>query len=185
MSLSLTPHPGKSCGSCTACCTVMAVNELGKGIYEHCQHLRPVIAKDQGCQIYQSRPASCRIWSCSWLCSDMAEDMRPNRCGVVINPLTAQVEIEGKVRTARTINAMTGFEEAFRTEPVRSAVLAITKEMPVLWLLPPVDGKQEAFVLTADDGVIALEPAVKPRSAPTRTKQGSSGPHSRQGINPG
>lgn len=53
-------HP---CGTCQACCHVLAVKDLGKPYYTTC--------KDQcqsGCGIYRDRPTDCRDFECGWRC---------------------------------------------------------------------------------------------------------------------
>ena len=76
----------RSCGSCTACCIVMSVNEIGKGMYETCEHLC-----GGGCGIYASRPGSCRTFECQWLRGVLEVDgvidteMRPDACGVIFH----------------------------------------------------------------------------------------------------
>ena len=76
----------RECGSCSACCTVMGVPEIGKGTYETCEHLCGV-----GCGIYAERPASCRTFACQWLRGALEVDgaidtgMRPDACGVIFD----------------------------------------------------------------------------------------------------
>ena len=53
---------GRKCGTCTLCCTALAVPELGKKNGERCVHLTP-----QGCGIYEDRPPSCQVFECAWL----------------------------------------------------------------------------------------------------------------------
>lgn len=49
------------CGKCRACCTVLGINELGKEVYCPCPYLN-----ENGCAIYEERPASCRAYACVW-----------------------------------------------------------------------------------------------------------------------
>ena len=78
--------PIRECGSCTACCTVMGVPEIGKGTYEACRHLC-----EAGCGIYADRPGSCRTFSCQWLRGTLEVDgtvdagLRPDACGVIFD----------------------------------------------------------------------------------------------------
>jgi hypothetical protein len=73
--------PGKSCGSCTKCCTVMGVPELKKRPWEECPH----VAAGAGCKIYSERPAGCRQFICGWLLDpDMGPDLKPENCHVVL-----------------------------------------------------------------------------------------------------
>src|SRR4051812_10862458 len=82
------------CGSCTACCRVFAIPQLEKpkpaGVWcEHC-------AIGDGCRIYENRPSLCVDFACLWLQSQsredprerLADELRPDRCKVVITPTT-------------------------------------------------------------------------------------------------
>jgi hypothetical protein len=72
--------PGKSCGSCTKCCTVMGIPELKKRAWDECSH----VAAGIGCKIYSERPNSCRQFICGWLLDPyMGEDLKPENCHVV------------------------------------------------------------------------------------------------------
>jgi len=69
----------RQCGDCTKCCTVMAVNEIGKPEHQSCQHQCA-----QGCAIYQTRPKACRDWSCLWL-HGATIGLRPDLSHMVVN----------------------------------------------------------------------------------------------------
>lgn len=69
----------RECGDCTACCTVMAVQELGKGMYRACEHVG-----GGGCSIYEDRPRSCRLWSCQWRLGEL-DGERPDRSGIIVS----------------------------------------------------------------------------------------------------
>ena len=47
---------GRSCGSCSMCCYVMGVEDIGKPKSQWCQHCKP----GKGCSIYADRPATCK-----------------------------------------------------------------------------------------------------------------------------
>ena len=80
----LSPHPapGRECGSCTACCTVLAIVELPKPPRRACDHLCR-----SGCGVYEDRPASCREFHCLWLrgAIDESEALRPDQLGVMFD----------------------------------------------------------------------------------------------------
>jgi uncharacterized protein len=72
--------PGKSCGSCTLCCTVMGVPELKKRPWDRCPH----VAAGAGCTIYAERPTGCRTFVCGWLLDpDMGPELKPENCHVL------------------------------------------------------------------------------------------------------
>jgi hypothetical protein len=54
--------PGRLCGSCTLCCTVMEVSDLHKPAGMTCTHL----ALGRGCTIRDERPQACRRFFCGW-----------------------------------------------------------------------------------------------------------------------
>lgn len=84
-------HPkaveGRSCGTCTACCTVLGVAEISKAVGEPCPMLRGE-GEGHGCQSYENRPPSCQDWSCLWLRGVLNGADRPDRVGVVLDMTT-------------------------------------------------------------------------------------------------
>ncbi|WP_310533641.1 hypothetical protein [Novosphingobium sp.] len=54
---------GRACGSCTLCCKVMEIGELGKAAGQWCPH----VLTGKGCSIYAERPHSCSAFGCGWL----------------------------------------------------------------------------------------------------------------------
>ncbi len=86
MERSIVSDSIRECGSCSACCTVIGVHEIEKGMYETCQHLCAA-----GCRIYAERPGSCRTFECQWLRGALEVDgsidteMRPDACGVIFD----------------------------------------------------------------------------------------------------
>lgn len=76
------PGRSKSCGPCTQCCKVLAVEELGKPMGAACVHCAP----GAGCGIYAARPASCRSFECVWLMDpEMPHRFRPDQSKVVLD----------------------------------------------------------------------------------------------------
>jgi hypothetical protein len=71
---------GRTCGECTACCMVMAIVELGKDNYTPCPN-----CTGTSCAIYQTRPTTCRGWSCEWWLGrlGLSDDQRPDKLGVI------------------------------------------------------------------------------------------------------
>ena len=79
-----------ACGSCTACCRVYSISEIGKPAGQWCEHC----AVGKGCKVYETRPWKCVEFECLWLQSQhggfgppMPDEMRPDRCKVVFSPL--------------------------------------------------------------------------------------------------
>jgi hypothetical protein len=74
--------PGRGCGSCTACCTELAIvtDEMAKLAGVPCEH-----CSGGGCRIYANRPQLCRDYYCMWRSiPDLAETWRPDRSGVLM-----------------------------------------------------------------------------------------------------
>ncbi len=82
----------RSCGDCMECCHSVGVHELDKPAGVWCEYtstthpLRKLPGK--GCAIYDTRPESCREWSCAWLSGAMGGTSRPDRIGIVFIPQT-------------------------------------------------------------------------------------------------
>lgn len=74
--------PSRSCGECQACCTVLAVRNLGKPFYVRCEH-----QKGGRCDCYATRPEECVAYVCSYLSGGLPpeEGNRPDKLGVLFN----------------------------------------------------------------------------------------------------
>jgi hypothetical protein len=66
----------RSCGGCTLCCTVKAIDELRKPIFSKCSN-----ECTAGCSIYNAKPKSCSDYSCLWLNGEF--DERPDSSGIL------------------------------------------------------------------------------------------------------
>ena len=78
----LDPVPGRACGDCTVCCTVMAIDkaDIQKEAGVTCRH-----CQGGGCAIYDSRPQLCRDFHCGWRQLPILDDgWRPDRSGVFV-----------------------------------------------------------------------------------------------------
>ena len=104
-----TPPPKKTCGECTLCCKVMAIEELAKAAGSWCPHCKPGI----GCRIYADRPTECQTFNCLWLIDDRLDHRwKPIKSKLVLT--TSQDGIE--------IRCDPGFPGAWRKEPFRSEI---------------------------------------------------------------
>jgi len=73
--------PGRTCGDCTLCCTVMAIDkpDIQKEAGVTCRHCA------RGCTIYETRPALCRDYHCGWRqLPILDDDWRPDKSGVFV-----------------------------------------------------------------------------------------------------
>jgi hypothetical protein len=102
---------GRSCGSCTLCCKVLTIAELGKPNGQWCPHC----VKGQGCAIYSDRPNECRGFYCEYLLSPgLGEHWFPARSKLVV----AYKPDGGEI----IIHVDPGVPGAWRTEPYYSEI---------------------------------------------------------------
>jgi hypothetical protein len=70
------------------CCKLLGVPELDKPVSQWCVHCKP----GRGCDAYDERPHTCRIFSCLWLTDPiMPEAFRPDRVKVVLGSTNPRV----------------------------------------------------------------------------------------------
>ena len=72
--------PERSCGDCTLCCKVMAVDAIKKPANKWCQHVCKA-----GCEIYEERPQDCIDFECGWLQGAFEDRDRPDKVKVVFD----------------------------------------------------------------------------------------------------
>jgi hypothetical protein len=107
--MTATSLPEKSCGDCTLCCKVMAIEELEKPVGSWCPHCQP----GSGCLIYDSRPAECRSFRCLWLVNDLLDRRwKPSKSRFVLT--TSEDGIE--------VRCDPGYPDAWRKEPFGSEI---------------------------------------------------------------
>ena len=73
----------RSCGDCTACCTVLTVDtpDFKKPPETPCVHL-----SSKGCGIHAVRPDICRTWFCVWRrLEELPDWARPDRSGLLVS----------------------------------------------------------------------------------------------------
>ena len=105
----------RGCGTCTACCTVLAIEELDKPGFSRCPN-----ECNMGCKQYANRPGSCRDFTCLWLQGHLGKEDRPDKLGVVFTttghpelgmiPLLIEVR-QGAVQQTVIKNAVRRFLE--------------------------------------------------------------------------
>jgi hypothetical protein len=100
----------ESCGTCTLCCKLFAIEGeplINKPINTWCRFCDP----KAGCKIYDGRPKLCREYECLWLQSQarkpMPAELRPNRCKIIFD-----VNADGTLLVARVDPAYRGAEKA-------------------------------------------------------------------------
>jgi hypothetical protein len=155
----------KTCGGCTTCCEVVSVKEIDLPPFTRCRHLNaPFEAAGPGCKIYPNRPYSCRAWSCVWITDPgLPDELRPDRCGVVIDPLPDVVRVDGVEKPCAQLWVRPGAERAFNENgAVHAAIEGLLDQVPVvLWRMaaPEPGGAQLAMVFVrGPDGQIGHGP---------------------------
>lgn len=92
------PMPDRQCGGCVVCCYTTAVPELNKPVNVWCPHCDVGV----GCTIYEQRPVACRDFECLWLKSPwMDDELRPDKCGVMFEPIAGKRTVVATVDPAR------------------------------------------------------------------------------------
>jgi len=73
--------PGRECGSCTLCCKVYNIPELGKPAGKWCDHCKP----GKGCTIHTSLPSQCAAFNCMWRTEEaLPAHWKPDQSKMVI-----------------------------------------------------------------------------------------------------
>jgi len=156
------PAHGRSCGSCTLCCTFIGVKALDKPRYRACGHC----VAGKGCSIYESRPDECRVFECMWLRDARLPDrLRPDRCRAVITTTDDGRGLVVHVDPTRP--------DAHRREPLRSQLLQNARNnVPVIVSIGADrckilrdDGSELAATMGIDEAGRTTVKAVTPPSA--------------------
>lgn len=114
----------RDCGSCTACCHSLVIEELAKPAFSKCAH-----DCGGGCGVYESRPQSCRDFRCLWLDGHLEENDRPDKLGVIFTTThDEQVGVHPLIVEARPQGA--------DSDTVRDAIDRLTHKSPVLVITP-------------------------------------------------
>lgn len=127
--------PGRSCGTCTLCCKVVAVSELGKPPGVWCPHC----VRSKGCGIYATRPGDCRTFFCHWMVEKgLSADWKPERAKFAL------------VTTSGGITAFVdpGFPAAWRASPYFETLKR--------WAAEGLRGGQNVRVVTVRIGARAI-----------------------------
>lgn len=167
----------RTCGACTACCTVLGVLELEKPPYARCHHLAAC-----GCAIYELRPAACRSWSCDWLLGGEPggdERNRPDALGIMFT--SEQVAGHGPLRLAYEV-----WPGAADGPMARSLINQVARAGPVAVLSNRGPTGQEAEFVVASQSEEATIPRLielfqRSRVETMNRVGGQLDPHYRQG----
>jgi uncharacterized protein len=138
----------KNCGGCIRCCDLTPVGEINVKPFAGCPLRRAAPAAHPGCSVYQTRPHSCRSWSCMWLLNeDWPDELRPDRCGIVFDKNPDAITVDGKEKPCVQAWVTPGFADAWERKPVSDVVLTLLHHgLAVLFRLSPTEG----FVVLRD-----------------------------------
>ena len=108
---------GRTCGDCNACCTVLQVVEIKKPINTPCPNCTV-----HGCGIYETRPLTCRAWSCEWWLGrlGLTDAQRPDKLGLMFTfePNTPVIVYELVPGAASSNKGAKVLERILRERPV-------------------------------------------------------------------
>jgi hypothetical protein len=129
---------GRSCGSCSLCCRLLDVPEIGKPEDDWCQHCRP---GHGGCAIYDQRPAICRGFACQWLISNVLDDAWfPAKAKIVVDIYDSP---EGGMPLLR-FHVDPRFPNRWREEPYYSKI----KQLALLGLQGRISGEMLQTIIS-------------------------------------
>lgn len=148
--------PGRDCGDCTVCCTVMTIDkpEIQKKSGVTCKHCTA-----GGCAIYETRFPICKGYYCAWRNVDIfSDEWRPDKSGVM-----PYVETEG---ISEDFDLSTGIGLMLVGNPLKTVrqkwfqefvVTGVMSSVPLFLSLPGPVGHQAATVsLNAEEMVESI-----------------------------
>jgi hypothetical protein len=118
--LEAIPAPGKSCGSCSACCKLFEIDwlEKPKPAGKWCHHCKP----GQGCSIWQNVPPRCADYYCVWRIDPaLGDEWRPDRARFILTHATLDAPL--------TVMLDPGAPDAHRREPYRSKLARTARDI--------------------------------------------------------
>lgn len=124
----------RPCGECTKCCEIPYGNvyghEFGGGV--SCKFV-----EECGCKIYQVRPEFCRKYYCAWAQELLSEEMRPDKCEVLVSVETGK---DGQYLRAISVNG----------EEINRNILSYLKEWSIKMNTPVMYKKENSWRNTLD-----------------------------------
>lgn len=130
--------PGRSCGTCTLCCKLIAVIEFDKPPGVWCPH----VVKKGGCAIHPTRPNDCRTFFCHWMTErSMGPEWKPEKSKLVAVPgegghMTVFVDpgVPGAWRQAPYYEIIKRWSaEGARTQPMRIVTIRVGARVTVVF----------------------------------------------------
>lgn len=104
----------------------MGVEAIAKPPRKWCGHFR----RTKGCAIYETRPAACADFNCTWLLApNLGEDWRPDRAGFVMHAENSGARLVVEVDGASP--------QAWRRAPYKAALQTWARSIEVLIFTGP------------------------------------------------
>ncbi len=137
--------PGRACGECTACCTVLTVDtpEFRKPAGTPCVNLSA-----GGCRIHDVRPRICRTWFCAWRrVAKMPDDARPDRSGLLVSVNFVQAPQNCFEAVSINVRALPG-SEAIANGMAATVLDSLCDQLVPVWFS---DGSRKMLLHPEDD----------------------------------
>ena len=145
---------GRTCGECSACCTVLNVDtpEFQKLPGKPCAHLCA-----QGCAIHETSFPVCRTYHCGWRhLAGLPDDWRPDKSGVLVDFQWDDLPPHYPKRPGIRLTVFGPTETALRLGFLDYVTRLIASDVPVILAVPGPPGFFSAGALLND----ALKEAV-------------------------
>ena len=137
--------PGRECGGCTLCCTVLLVDtpEIQKEAGATCRHCV------KGCAIHESRPPVCRDYFCAWRRMEIfGPEWRPDRSGVLAEIEPADIPAELSLRTGISLMLTGQPRKIIRQKYFQDFInWGVMNGVPLFLALPGPSGHQAAKLI--------------------------------------
>ncbi len=120
------PLRGRTCGGCTACCTIVPVvlPSGHKPAGERCPH-----QFSKGCRIYARRPDPCQAWTCRWMFDEDAGGLRrPDLSGYIIDPMLDTITANGRPMEILQVWVDPARRDAHRAPELRAYLRVIAQK---------------------------------------------------------
>jgi len=110
----------RECGSCTLCCKLLGIKELKKPAGVWCN----LVQIGTGCGQYETRPQSCRDFSCLWLQGVLPLELKPSEVRAVFSMTTDNAKI--------VVFVDPGYPDAPKTGELGRTLHRISTKVPVI-----------------------------------------------------
>lgn len=155
--------PGRECGSCTLCCKVYNIPEIGKAAGKWCGQCKP----GRGCKIHDNLPSQCSEFNCLWRTdAAMPAQWKPDQAKMVvtIHPLTRNIQVQ----------VDPGLPSAWSRQPYHDHLRQwATKNMPKGMHVVVFVNDQATLVLPDQD--VQVGPVTPEQTITVRTEPGPGG----------